>query len=59
MRIARYRLISWVDVREKNKEPIFVELFDHIKDPNETLNIVTKETLLVNELLFKLGDTVK
>ena len=39
MRTQRYRLIVWKDTKHPDKKPIYIELYDHKKDPTETLNI--------------------
>jgi iduronate 2-sulfatase len=39
MRTDRYRFVSWQDHRNPKAPPLFVELFDHHSDPNETINI--------------------
>ena len=39
IRTERYRLVAWLDYRDTEKEPVFLELFDHLNDPNETKNI--------------------
>jgi len=51
MRTELYRLVVWKDRRNPEAKPIFVELFDHKADPNETKNIAADETELVKELL--------
>jgi hypothetical protein len=48
-------MISWVDVRNKNQAPIFIELYDHENDPNETTNIALKKPLIVDKLLVQLA----
>lgn len=59
MRTNRYRMISWVDVRQMNQKPIFVELYDHENDANEAVNIALNEPELVNELLIQLAKGLK
>ncbi len=39
MRTQRYRLVLWVDDRDRQKQPIAVELYDHHSDPHENLNL--------------------
>ncbi|MCP4263168.1 MAG: sulfatase [Planctomycetes bacterium] len=53
MRTDRYRLVVWKDRRHLQDKPIFVELYDHKKDPAETLNIAEKKPVLVSRLLAK------
>ena len=43
MRTDRYRLVLWVDTRTHGDEPIAVELYDHEKDPQETVNLAVTE----------------
>ena len=40
LRDNRYRYIEWRDNRDHNAEPIFQELYDHLNDPRETVNVV-------------------
>ncbi|WP_299676587.1 sulfatase [uncultured Tenacibaculum sp.] len=53
MRTEDYRLIVWKDYRDANAEPIFIELYDHKKDPNETINIANKKPQLTDKLLLQ------
>ena len=39
LRDPRYRYIEWRDTRNPNSEPIYQELYDHLSDPHETVNI--------------------
>ena len=39
LRDPRYRYIEWRDTRNLNAEPIYHELYDHLNDPHETVNI--------------------
>ena len=50
MRTDRYRLVLWKDRRHPNDAPLFVELFDHELDPNETTNIAVANPILVKTL---------
>ena len=54
MRTDRYRLVVWSDIRNPEAEPVFVELFDHDTDPNETKNIVSENPELVSRLKSQL-----
>lgn len=54
LRSDRYRLVAWLDYRDVNSEPLYLELYDHKKDPEETLNIAGELPGKVNELLKKL-----
>ncbi len=51
MRTDRHRLIVWKDRRKPQEEPLFVELYDHGSDPNETTNLASSEPQLVQELI--------
>ena len=50
MRTDRYRLVLWLDHRNRDADPIFVELFDHKTDPNESTNIASENHGLVRRL---------
>ncbi|TWU56684.1 Choline-sulfatase [Rubripirellula tenax] len=50
MRTDRYRLVLWKDHRDLSIAPVFVELFDHQTDPNETKNIADANPELVQSL---------
>ncbi|WP_066218939.1 sulfatase [Formosa haliotis] len=50
MRTDRYRLVLWKDRRHPEATPLFIELYDHEKDPNETVNIANKNPELVTKL---------
>ncbi|CAA6690692.1 MULTISPECIES: sulfatase [unclassified Lentimonas] len=51
MRTDRYRLVVWKDVTNPTAEPVFVELYDHDQDANETVNIAKDNAAIVEELL--------
>lgn len=51
MRTDRYRLALWRDHRDSTAAPIFVELYDHQSDPNETTNIAADHPELVADLI--------
>lgn len=51
MRTDRYRLVVWKDDTKPNVEPLFIELYDHKKDPDETRNVAAKRPELVSKLL--------
>lgn len=53
MRTDRYRLVVWKDLRHPDAKPIFVELYDHRRDPAETLNIAEKKPELVTRLMVR------
>jgi iduronate 2-sulfatase len=50
MRTDRYRLVVWRDYRDPKAEPVFVELYDHKTDPDETGNIANSNPKIVSEL---------
>lgn len=54
MRTRKYRLIAWKDYKDKNKAPIFLELYDHINDPHETKNIAKENPEILSVLLKQL-----
>ena len=54
MRTDRYRLVVWRDHRNPQAAPIFIELFDHQTDPQETKNIAEQNGRLVRELIEQL-----
>ena len=43
LRDPRYRYIEWRDTRNLNSEPIYQELYDHLSDPHETVNIARSQ----------------
>ncbi len=51
MRTARYRLIVWKDRTKTDNDPVYIELFDHQVDPNETENIADSHPKLVEDLV--------
>ena len=51
MRTERHRLVVWRDHRDPEAEPVFIELFDHENDPDETTNIAEEAPELVKTLL--------
>lgn len=51
MRTDRYRLVVWKDRSQPDKEPVFIEVFDHEKDPAETQNIAEKQPDVTKQLL--------
>ncbi|MRT91965.1 sulfatase [Ancylomarina sp. 16SWW S1-10-2] len=53
MRTNHYRLIVWKDYTNPKSEPVFVELYDHVNDPAETVNIADDKPALVKELLVQ------
>ncbi|MBT3666305.1 MAG: sulfatase [Opitutae bacterium] len=57
IRSGRYRMVAWLDYRDVEAEPFYVELYDHRKDPTETRNIAHKLPSKAQELLKKLRDS--
>ncbi|WP_298488178.1 sulfatase [uncultured Maribacter sp.] len=53
MRTEQYRLIVWKDYTQPEKEPLFVELYDHKTDPKETVNVAKENPELVKKLLIQ------
>ena len=51
MRTDNYRFVVWKDYKDPEAKPIFFELYDHQKDPSETINIAAGNPVLVEELL--------
>ena len=51
LRSDRYRLVAWLDERDVNSKPLYLELYDHKKDPKETQNLAGALPTKVNELL--------
>lgn len=59
MRTDRYRFITWIDSRDLDSEPVFVELYDHAEDPTETVNVAGANPEVVKSLLDKLKQFLK
>ena len=55
MRTDRYRLVVWRDHRNPQAKPIFVELYDHHSDPQESKNIASENPTLVQKLTEQLN----
>ncbi|SHI30391.1 sulfatase [Aquimarina spongiae] len=51
MRTKTHRLIVWKDYTDKEKPPVFLELYDHISDPEESVNIANENPEIVAKLL--------
>lgn len=54
MRTDRYRFVVWKDRRKPKADPLFVELYDHKNDPNETVNIAENNPGTVVKLMKQL-----
>jgi hypothetical protein len=53
-RTDQYRFVAWLNVKNKDDEPLFVELYDHVNDPEERVNIASESPELSQKLLAKL-----
>ncbi|GAL63557.1 choline-sulfatase [Algibacter lectus] len=53
MRTDKYRVIIWKDYKNPEKEPLFIELYDHENDPAETENIASQNPQVVKELVIQ------
>ena len=53
MRTDKYRFIVWKDSGNPTKKPLFIELYDHQKDPFESINIADKNPELVSKLMIQ------
>lgn len=51
MKTDRYRLVVWKDHRDSTSAPIYIELFDHHTDPQETKNVASTQPKVVSNLL--------
>lgn len=58
MRDERYRLVVWKDRRDSTKEPIYVELYDHLNDASETKNVAKQHPKVVKKMLAELNRTL-
>ena len=59
LRDPRYRYIEWRDTRNPNSEPIYQELYDHLSDPHETVNIAHSKKKEVVRLSRELQDLLE
>jgi len=53
-RTDRHRLVAWLDYRDIGAEPLYLELYDHAKDPEETENVAKEFPRKAEELLKRL-----
>lgn len=53
MRTDRYRLVVWKDMEHPEDKPLFIELYDHKKDPKETINIAKSNQKAVSKLMVQ------
>jgi len=51
MRTDRHRLVLWRDHRDVKAKPVFVELYDHQTDPDETINVAASNPQIVRQLV--------
>ena len=51
MRTDQFRLVVWKDHRRPDDAPLFIELYDHLKDPGETTNVASERPKVVATLL--------
>ena len=51
MRTDRYRFVIWKDYTDPIAAPLFLELYDHEKDPTETKNIAAQHPDITRNLL--------
>ena len=51
MKTQDYKLILWKEISNPQKKSLFVELYDHRNDPNETINIASEKPELTNKLV--------
>jgi iduronate 2-sulfatase len=58
LRTDRYRLVVWRDHRDPKAEPLYVELYDHERDPNETTNVAANHPTLVKKLTGTLDSII-
>mgnify|MGYP001213741799 FL=1 len=54
LRTDLYRLVAWLDYRDIEAEPLYVELYDQANDPEETANVAKKFPKKTEELLVRL-----
>ena len=54
MRTDQYRLVVWRDLRDSDAEPVYLELYDHESDPDETTNVAGEFPEIVSALLEQL-----
>lgn len=54
IRTDRYRLVVWRDHRDAESVPVYVELFDHMRDPQESKNIASENPEIVRKLTAQL-----
>ncbi|MEM7699356.1 MAG: sulfatase [Verrucomicrobiota bacterium] len=55
VRSRDHRLVLWRDYRDHSSDPLFVELFDHRIDPDETRNVASEQPEVVSALSDQLN----
>lgn len=58
MRTKRYRFVVWKNEKDASVPPLFIELFDHKKDPNESINIYGKNSKVDKKLLAQFNESM-
>ncbi|MBF0199288.1 MAG: sulfatase [Planctomycetes bacterium] len=58
LRTDKHRFVSWRDRRNPEANPVYIELYNHINDPNETKNVASKHPQLVSQLNKVLRNTL-
>lgn len=56
MRTSQYRFVVWKDMAKPESAPVFYELYDHLTDPSETVNIAHQEYELVQQLMKQFSE---
>lgn len=61
MRTDRYRLIVWKDRSQPERDPLYIELYDHQLDSLETKNIANEQPDVTRELMvrFNAADEIR
>ena len=54
LRTEAYRLVAWLDYRDLNTKPVFLELYDQKADPDETRNVASANQGKTEALLRQL-----
>ena len=54
LRTEAYRLVAWLDYRDLDANPVFLELYDQKADPDETTNVASGNPVKTEALLRQL-----
>ena len=54
LRTEAYRLVAWLDYRDLDANPVFLELYDQKADPDETRNVASANPVKTEALLRQL-----